>query len=164
MFRSLKRLGFPNYMVSSQGDVLSLNKDAVITARDNGHGYRFVTLYHCGAHKRFYVHRIVAMIYLKNPENKPQVNHINGDKSNNKYWNLEWAASSENHKHAFENGLSKFDHMNRSKKVINIGTGKVYGSEAIACRQLGLERHAIQKSIANNYKCGGYYWRYVDGK
>jgi hypothetical protein len=54
-----------------------------------------------------YVHRIVAMTYLPNPNNLPQVNHIDGDKLNNHYTNLEWVTNQENRNHAVKNGLMK---------------------------------------------------------
>jgi hypothetical protein len=54
-----------------------------------------------------YVHRIVAMTYLPNPNNLPQVNHIDGNKLNNHNTNLEWVTNKENRTHAIENGLMK---------------------------------------------------------
>ena len=68
-------------------------------------GYLFVTLT-CNNNKRnFYVHRLVAAAFIPNPENKPQVNHINGIKSDNTIGNLEWVTNAENAKHAVANAL-----------------------------------------------------------
>lgn len=55
----------------------------------------------------FRVHRLVAQAFIKNPKNKPTVNHINGIKADNKLDNLEWATNSENSQHSFDIGLQK---------------------------------------------------------
>lgn len=84
----------------------------------NGHvkeNYRFSTGYKrlCVGEKNFLLHRIVALTFLKNPENKPQVNHKDGNKLNNRLENLEWASALENNLHKIQTGLS-----NCTKKVI----------------------------------------------
>lgn len=68
-------------------------------------GYHAVDLGLNGKIKRHLVHRLVAMTYIENHENKPQVNHINGDKLDNRLGNLEWNTSSENMKHSIDIGL-----------------------------------------------------------
>ncbi len=68
-------------------------------------GYLRVTLYKDGSRKNFLIHRLIATHFIPNPENKPQVNHIDGNKINNNIDNLEWVTPSENTQHAYDTGL-----------------------------------------------------------
>lgn len=70
-------------------------------------GYEFVAICIDGVRKALPVHRLVAKAFLPNPENKPQVNHIDGNKLNNRLDNLEWATAKENVDHAVRTGLIK---------------------------------------------------------
>jgi hypothetical protein len=60
-----------------------------------------ISIYKNGKRKSEKVHRLLAQSFIPNPENKPQVNHIDGDKSNNKLSNIEWCTAKENIQHAF---------------------------------------------------------------
>src|SRR4051812_18548090 len=71
----------------------------------NDRGYNTAKLYKDGQQKGYVVHRLVAVTYLPNPENKLEVNHKNGIKTDNRLVNLEWATSKENHEHGFATGL-----------------------------------------------------------
>ena len=84
---------------------LRVNKAKEIKQR-NGN-YKTVGLNKGGVQKPFTVHRLVALHFVPNPDNKNQINHKDGDKDNNNDWNLEWCTCSENIKHAFKKGLKK---------------------------------------------------------
>lgn len=73
---------------------------------DNGHGYLCVSLNSKGERKNFYIHRLVATMYIDNPKCLSEVNHIDGNKKNNDVNNLEWVSRKENIKHAFNQKLS----------------------------------------------------------
>ena len=106
-----KLTGSYGLLVSNFGNFKNINLvDKKIS--DNGAGYKFVTVYHKvdgkGRSKHFYVHRLVASLFCPNndPEELTQVNHKDGDKSNNHYSNLEWASPSDNMRHSHKRGLN----------------------------------------------------------
>lgn len=99
------------YKINSDGVVVSLPRykvrsERIIKHKPDKDGYLYVTLSINNVKRVFKIHRLLALFFIPNPDNKPQVNHKDGIKSNNKLSNLEWATSSENLKHAYSNGLS----------------------------------------------------------
>lgn len=109
------------YQISNFGNVKSLcfgarnikksNKQKLLKSSPSNCGYYKVELYKDGKSKMFYVHRLVANAFIPNPDNKPQVNHIDGNKANNSVSNLEWCTHSENQRHAISMGLRKSSPM-----------------------------------------------------
>ncbi len=78
-------------------------KEWITYGSNSRRGYKRIKLFN----KEYLAHRIIAETFIPNPENKPQVNHIDGNKTNNDVSNLEWVTSSENRRHAFDTGLAK---------------------------------------------------------
>jgi len=94
-----------HYEVSNLGNVKSLKygKIRILSKRFNGDGYLCVMLYLNNKTKHFKVHRLVGVAFVPNPEDKPQINHKDGIRSNNVSSNLEWMTNSENAKHGYDN-------------------------------------------------------------
>ena len=88
----------------SRGGMKTLSEKILSKSKANN-GYSVVCLCKEGKVKQETVHRIIAKTFIPNPEDKPQVNHINGIKTDNRIENLEWATSHENNKHAFAIGI-----------------------------------------------------------
>lgn len=99
--------GFDDYTVTEGGDILSNKRREQRKLKPdlNKEGYLRVVLSSNGETFRYSIHRLVAIHFIQNPENKPFVNHIDGNKQNNNVENLEWCDCSENTKHAFDNML-----------------------------------------------------------
>ena len=97
------------YQVSIFGRVKSFQGDTIkiMKANKSENGYFRVPLSKSGVHKNFGVHVLVARAFISNPDLKPEVNHCDGNKTNNCVWNLAWVTGSENHIHALQNGLKK---------------------------------------------------------
>ena len=94
-----------DYVVTLYGNVYSLKTHKVLKYSRNHKGYDLVRIYHNGTDYTKQVHRLIATAFIPNPDNKPQVNHIDGDKDNNSVLNLEWVTNDENIKHAVSHNL-----------------------------------------------------------
>lgn len=183
MSRALKILDFPDYYVTDTGDVYSRqtfrNPDGRIRRIkpvETKGGYLRVWLSDQNHQKHLLlVHRLVAETFIPNPENKCDVNHIDGNKQNNCVQNLEWATKSENILHAYKvlgkkpncpntNKLGK--DSTRAIIVQQIKDGKViaeyYGARE-ASRATGIYMNSIYQCCQGRSKTGGgYVWRYKD--
>ena len=97
--------GFPDYLITSYGRVFSLKHDKLkeLKQRKNNCGYYYVNLWKNGKMFTKTVHRLVAQAFIPNPVNKPQINHIDENKSNNHISNLEWMTAIENTNHGTRN-------------------------------------------------------------
>lgn len=114
------------YEIDTNGNVYSLvqkvsRRKYILKQYQNENGYMKVNLYDLnGKCKKKYVHRLVAAAFILNPENKPNVNHKDGNVKNNNVENLEWCTQSENIKHAVKLGrhVDNISKWNNRKRVI----------------------------------------------
>jgi len=145
-------------------------RERILKQQNGTNGYFIVSLN--GVSKT--VHRLVASAFILNSENKAEVNHIDGNKKNNRIDNLEWATISENRFHAYKNGLQKapFSMLGRKgkncpnsksvAKILQNGEKVFYDSLTIAQNKTKIDRSSIRRCIVGQQNhAGGYKWEYL---
>lgn len=165
------------YEVSSIGRVRNKRTGRIRKQYVESNGYCTTCLSKFGITRKEYIHRLVALTFIDNPDNKPQVNHVDGDKLNNEVTNLEWATAKENIRHAWDNGLSHSSDLQKekakklcrelglasSKSVRCVETNTIYPSAREAYRQTSIHYSHIGKCCRGKYNtAGGFHWEYVD--
>lgn len=141
---------YPNYEVSSEGRVRNAKTGRILKPQPHNSGYLQVSLSKNNKEKSFKIHRLVADRFYDGDHDGLDVNHIDGDKTNNHISNLEFCTRSRNVRHAFDNGLSKSNLTDKhrqvgtsrmkekySKAVRILETGDVYPSINECARQIG---------------------------
>lgn len=89
--------GYPNYQISNLGNVWSVKRQRKLSPYTNNKGYKAINIIAAnGKRKGELIHRLVALAFIDNPEGKPEVNHINHIRDDNRVENLEWVSKSEN--------------------------------------------------------------------
>jgi hypothetical protein len=167
------------YQVSNLGRLKSPpkkgHKGCIMKPSIKKDGYVRIQLIKCSKYKTLYVHRIVAEAFLQHDSERNEVNHIDGNKSNNKLENLEWVTSKQNIEHSIKTGLRKSSGMKgrfgklspKSKSILQLSAcGKVirkWDSISDAARELRCSPQSICSVLSGRKKsCKGYLWEYAD--
>lgn len=159
------------YFVMTNGNIINQKTGKILKQQENSKGYKVVRVEIDGKKKTYRVHREVAKAYIPNPNNLPQVNHKDGNKSNNNVENLEWVTNQSNVNHAIKNGLwknvfeaSRKTNQKRMKPIIakNLETGdiKKYKSISEAERDIGT-RHICDVLKGKRSQAKGFFFYYA---
>jgi len=150
---------YENYLITENGLVFNTKLNKYLKIQTNRYGYKVVQLYKNGIPKKFSIHRLIAIQYIKNPYNKLEVNHINGIKSDNRLENLEWVTKSENGLHSYKMGLSNISELNKkmvrakvTKVVLDTENGIFYDSLINLCNELNLKYSKMRDMLSNRTK------------
>ena len=148
-WKNLAFLGYPNYAVSNCGTVINIKRDKVLRPCVNK-GYLMVRLYNNGKMRDHRIHRLVALAFIYNPDNLPEVNHKDECKTNNCIGNLEWCTGKYNCNYGTHNERSaaaRKNDPNRSKPVLQFSRDgqflKEWPSSMEAARQLEINQGGI---------------------
>lgn len=159
-----------NYAISNFGNVMNVNTKKLLSPQDRG--YLFVTLFNVsntrgnkGYRKNYRIHRLVAKYFIENPENKPYVNHKDGNKHNNHVDNLEWVTGQENTIHAYKNKLISTQRPIKAIKLEDNSVIEIFESLSECARFFNCNKSYIHRALnktygKNTYK--GYKFEYIN--
>ncbi len=178
---ALPVIDYPDYLVYEDGRIWSNKTNKFLKVNITKAGYETVELFNESGSKRLLVHRLVAMAFIPNPNNYPQVNHIDENKQNNAVENLEWCTAKYNMNYG--NGAKarrlNIDYTKPIYKKIAVMNGKkasrpvmmlnsdgacikVFDSAVEASLCTGIYKTNITRSARSNHlKAGGYKWEYA---
>lgn len=165
------------YMIRSDGKVKGLRRTTAYKSTEreikskefkftyHSDGYIVALLTKDNIGKRLYLHRLLALHFIPNPENKPQVNHKNGIKHDNRLVNLEWVTVKENIHHAIRTGLTILPPGFHKKPTIQFDINGVmlneFSSALEASEKTGIGYSLIRKAASGAIpKAAGYKWKY----
>ena len=173
----IKVKGFELYSVSDQGNVRNDKTGCILKGGLDTYGYPQVILCKNGSRYGRKVHRLVAEAFIPNPDNKPQINHVDGNKQNNAASNLEFCTNQENQTHFWRYLNNEQNRVNRSnshkgkgllsdnpnaKSVIRLEDGKVFKTLKEAALETGIRYTDISQVCNGKRKTsGGYHWSFV---
>ncbi len=155
-------IGFEgSYQVSSLGNVkTSLRRPRIKKQSLNKYGYPVTMLYRNNKSKQYKIHRLMAIAFIPNPDRKLQVNHKDGNRSNNLLSNLEWVTHSENVRHGFLMGRKLYNSKPVNQYSKSLEFIRQFESRGKAASEIGTSTSLINSCICGRIKsAGGFVWK-----
>lgn len=153
---------YPNYTISDKGEIVNTNTNKELKPYIRKDGYVVATLSKGGKKYKCYLHRLVAETFIPNPDNLPQVNHKDEDKTNNCVSNLEWITSKDNCNYGTRNERQGLGHSKPIEQYDLEGNFiKEWDSAAQVERDLGFNHSNISKCCLGRYNIAyNYKWKF----
>ena len=164
---------YPRVVERSDGTIQTLKGKWLKNLKlRNGKKYRLIIILCFQSQlKNFLVSRLVAQAFIPNPDNKPEVDCLDGNSENSHVSNLKWVNRTENKQHETATGI--FNHTDNARKQallhnikkqkpVTNETGQIYKSATFASLLFGKRKNAVTSSIYHKCRCAGHSWSYVD--
>ena len=160
----VKIKGFNNYYINTDGEIYSMASNKIIKEVISNSGYSLVCLWENGKKKNFLVHRLVALTFLPNIQNLPEVNHKDFNKQNNKLTNLEWCSRQYNLDYSLNAGRYNFDFSKKKINQYDLKGNLIRQWQSIneASKTLNIcSSHITKCCKGKQNKAKGFVWRYA---
>ncbi len=153
------------YFATIDGKIFSYPKKTRKGIREivphKGSNYNLIDLCKDGKIKKYLIHRLIAETFIPNPDNKPQVNHIDGNKRNNRVDNLEWCTASENQKHSISIGLRTCKGEKNSQSKINAEVALSIFKDKRQYKEISKQYNVSIPTVSDIKR--GYSWTHITG-
>lgn len=142
------------YAVSTKGRVKNIKTGRILAGCYNNSGYKCIAL----KGKTYLIHRLIALAFIPNPDNLPQVDHVDENKRNNDISNLRWVSAADNIRHSIYKQCCKIKQLDKNGNLI-----KIWNSVHQIGRELGYDMSTIVKVCKCKQRSAfGYHWQYLD--